>query len=110
MRLAVDSREEMTMTTESISAHATAFVAALNARADLMTAKLGRRPTYHDFGFELGRKYARIFWSTEGGSRSALAFVAADGIVRRSDSWKAAGRILGHASDEAVIAFVGGPV
>jgi hypothetical protein len=110
MRLAVDSGKETTMTTESIKTHATVLCAALNARADLMTAKLGRRPTYHNFGFEIGRKYARIFWSTDSGSRSALAFVAADGTVRRSDSWKAAGRILGQSSDEAVIAFVGGPL
>jgi glycosyltransferase A (GT-A) superfamily protein (DUF2064 family) len=94
----------------TLEQQATAFCEALNARAAEMTAKLGRKPTYHNFGFELGRKYARIFWSTDSGQRSALAFVDADGVVRRSDSWKAAGRILGRRDAVEVIAFVGGPL
>jgi hypothetical protein len=94
----------------TLEAQATAFCEALNARSNALAVKLGRKPTYRNFGFELGRKYARIFWSTDSGQRSALAFVDADGVVRRSDSWKAAGRILGQRDAEAVIALVVGPV
>ncbi len=93
----------------TLEEQATGFVAALNARAEALIAS-GKRPIYRNFGFELGRKYARIFWSTDSGARSALVFVAADGVVRRADSWKQAGRILGSADAENVVSWVCGPV
>jgi len=99
----------MTTQISTIEIQAQAFVAALNARAEVLAVESGRRPLYNNFGFELGRKYARIFWATKSGSRSALAFVDAEGVVRRSDSWKAAGRVLGTVTDGATVAFVGGP-
>ena len=94
----------------TLEQQATAFCEALNARAVELTAKHGIKPLYRNFGFEVGRKYARIFWSTDSGQRSAAAFVDADGVVRRSDSWKQAGRILGQRDAVAVIEFVGGPL
>lgn len=94
----------------ALEATAKTFCEALNARAAELQAKYGKRPLYHSFGYELGRKYARIFWTDTNGSRSALAFVDAEGVVRRSDSWKQAGRILGQASARETIEFVAGPV
>lgn len=92
----------------TIETQAKTFCEALNARAAQLEAERGKRPMYHSFGYEVGRKYARIFWTDTNGSRSALAFVDADGIVRRSDSWKKAGRVLGHYTE--VVAGVGGPL
>lgn len=89
---------------------AEAFCVALNARAAELQAQHGKRPLYRNFGFELGRKYARIFWATDSGQRSALAFVDADGVVRRSDSWKQAGRVLGQSDAREIIEYVAGPV
>jgi hypothetical protein len=93
----------------TLEAQATAFCEALNARAAMLTAE-GRRPLYRNFGFELGRKYARIFSTDGAGSRSASAFVDVEGVVRRADSWKKAGRIVGRCDELAAIAYVGGPV
>lgn len=93
-----------------LEAIAKTFCEALNARATELQAKHGKRPLYYGFGFELGRKYARIFWSTDSGQRSALAFVDAEGVVRRSDSWKQAGRVLGSSTSREVIEYVAGPV
>lgn len=87
---------------------AKALCEALNARAAALQAEHGKAPLYRNFGYELGRKYARIFWSDKGGGRSALAFVDAEGVVRRADSWKKAGRLLGHRVD--VVDYVGGPL
>lgn len=83
--------------------HAIAFCTALNTRADKLAAD-GRRPLYRNFGFDLGRKRARIFSDT--GQRSARVFVDAEGIVRRADSWKRPGRTLGARDLDAVIAYV----
>ena len=48
------------------------------------------------FGFELGRKYARLFWLS-GSSRNVLTFVElATGTVYRADSWKKVGRAVGN--------------
>ncbi len=94
----------------TIESRAKTLCEALNARANDLQAKNGKAPLYRNFGYELGRKYARIFWATDSGARSALAFVDAEGTVRRSDSWKQAGRVLGHSVDELVIAYVGGPL
>lgn len=94
----------------TVELQAKVMCAALSARAEVFEKNNGKAPLYRDFGFEVGRKYARIFWTDRGGSRSALAFVDVDGVVRRSDSWKKAGRVLGKCLDVAVIAHVGGPV
>jgi hypothetical protein len=42
---------------------------------------------------------ARVFALTSSSQRTALAFVDAEGTVRRSDSWQQAGRVIGHVSE-----------
>lgn len=54
-----------------------------------------------EFGFELGRKYARLFWLS-GASRNVLTFVElATGTVHRADSWKKVGRAVGNIEEFA---------
>jgi hypothetical protein len=85
-----------------------AFVATLNARAEAARAA-GRKPLYPSFDYTLGPRHARVF-CVNGSSRSSRAFVGADGVVRRSDSWKKPGRALGAPTSEEVIAYVLGPI
>jgi hypothetical protein len=60
------------------------------------------------FGFELGRKYARLFWLTGCDSRSVLSFVElATGTVYRADSWKKVGRAVGNIEEFALRAASG---
>ncbi len=54
---------------------------------------------YRSFGYTVGRKMARVFALTSSSQRTALAFVDAEGTVRRSDSWQQAGRVIGHVSE-----------
>lgn len=99
----------MTMTRNEVVAAAEAFTKRLNDNAQALIAQ-GKKPLYETFGFEMGQKHARVF-TVVGSSRSAHAFVCNDGTIKRADSWKAAGRIIGatHTSDDA-FAYVAGPV
>lgn len=59
------------------------------------------------FGFELGKKYARLFWYS-GSSRNVLTFVElATGTVHKADSWKRAGCAVGNIEEFAARAATG---
>jgi hypothetical protein len=91
----------------NFEAQVQAFVTALNDRAIALTAA-GRRPLYRDFGFTIGPKHARIFSQHSPGSRSSRAFFGRDGLLRRADSWKQAGRVLGTVDSAGAFAYVFG--
>jgi len=59
------------------------------------------RPDY-SFGVDQGRVYTRV-WKRLGNAtdRSVVVFVGSDGTLYRADSWKKAGRRVGHLSDVA---------
>lgn len=98
-----------TKTRDEVRNAAEMFVARLNAEAQQELAH-GRKPLYTTFGYEMGQKHARIF-SMCGSSRSARAFVCNDGTIKRADSWKASGRILGATYESAdAFAYVLGPI
>jgi len=94
-------------TTQSFEATVEAYVAALNARANELIAA-GKAPLYLSFGFTMGPKHARIFANHGGTSRSSRAFFSRDGLIRRADSWKAAGRILGKHDSADAFAYIFG--
>ena len=57
------------------------------------------QPSY-EFGLDEGRSYLRLWKRLRGSeSRSAVAFIAPDGTLYRSDSWRQRGRLLGHVGD-----------
>ena len=48
------------------------------------------------YGYEVGRKYHKVFHNDNGGSRSVVCFVDTEtGYVYRADSWKKRGRVIG---------------
>lgn len=86
-----------------------AIVNALNTQAAALAAE-GKRPLYRNFGFTMGPRHARIFAMQGGDTRSARAFVGVDGNIRRSDSWKKPGRVLGSHESPDAYAYILGPV
>lgn len=84
------------------------IVAALNAAVDAAKAA-GKAPLYSNFKFTMGPRHARVF-TENGGSRSSRAFVGADGVIRRADSWQKPGRVLGAWASEEARAYVLGPI
>jgi len=90
--------------TQSFEVTVEAFVAKLNARSAELAAA-GKSPLYKSFGYTMGPKHARIF-SICGSSRSSRAFFSRDGLIRRADSWKAAGRVLGSHDSDGAFAYV----
>lgn len=97
------------MTKAELTTAAQTFVDALNKVLEDHVAA-GRKPLYKRFGFEVGSKHARVFHIDGGDFRSAAAFVSSDGFIRRSDSWKKPGRILGALDCPKALAYVAGPI
>ncbi len=49
----------------------------------------------YKIGWTTGRRYFRMYWSTESGARSVIEFIdCTTGDVYRADSWKKRGRNL----------------
>jgi hypothetical protein len=69
------------------------ILALVNTYIARVSAEEGNR---REWGFEVGRKYARIFWVCGPDSRSATLFVNLEtGMAHRADSWKKPGIVTG---------------
>lgn len=99
-----------TISKTEFAAAVAAFVQVLNNDVALQIAK-GNRPQYRQFGYTMGSKHARIFSMCEhNDSRSSRMFMSIDGLVRRADSWKQVGRVLGSWADVAPRGYALGPI
>jgi hypothetical protein len=77
----------MTTKTSSLAASMSdSFISALSAYITLYRSQLAVGET---MGYEIGRRYVRLFIVDQTGSRSAVAFVDVDGSILKSASWKA---------------------
>lgn len=86
-------------------AEVAAYVERLNESAQALI-EAGKNPLYKVFGYSPpGPAHARIFCEN-GPGRSSRAFFSRDGKIRRSDSWKKPGRILGEHTDPRVFDYI----
>jgi hypothetical protein len=94
-------------TPDDFETRAKRLVEALNQNVEKRAGK--GRPLYQQFEYMLGQKHARIY-TIIGGGKSAIAFLGRDGFIRRADSWRKTGRILGEHDSRTAFEYIAGPM